>query len=166
MPNLFVSKDGKGKGGDKSQMTCFAWRDHGKCDKKDAGTCQYNRPKSAKGVGKGGGGKKGDPKGSSSKGAREGKSGDGDTKGRSASPKRTVETDLAKCCKFYFKGECKKGKDCKMHHNGPCKFFASGNCTKGDQCVFTHWDAKKTAAVVKPEATAKKKAKAGDIDPG
>ena len=136
---------------------------------KDAGTCPYNHPKSAKGIGKGADGKKGKTsKGSSTKGGKKGKTGDGDNKGRSASPKRTVETDLAKCCKFHLKGECKKGKDCKMHHNGPCKFFASGNCTKGEQCVFTHWNAKNTAAVVKPEVTAKAKAKAkaDDAPPG
>ena len=86
----------------------------------------------AKGTGKGRGGTKcNTSKGSSPTGGKRGKVGDSDTKGRSASPTRIVETDLSKCCKSYLKGNCTNGKDCELHHNGSCKFFASGKFHKG-----------------------------------
>ena len=71
-----------GKGS--SEQTCFAWRDHGKCERKEAGTCKYGHPKSAKGKGKpdkggGRGGNKSSSKSdaSSAKGRGKGKTGDG-----------------------------------------------------------------------------------------
>ena len=69
-------------------------------------------PKALKGTGK----PKGDGKDNGKKGKKghsagpDGhKRGKGDGGARSASPKRTVETDRAKLCPFYFKGEFKKG---------------------------------------------------------
>ena len=140
--------DGKGSGKDRSQMTCFQWRDKGICAKHDAGTCEYAHPKALKGTGK----SKGDGKDNGKKGKKGHSSGpDGHKRGkggggaRSASPKRTVETDRAKLCPFYFKGECKKGNKCLLHHNGPCRFHSAGTCTKGDKCLFTHWNVDKGA---------------------
>ena len=34
------------------EKVCFSWRDHGKRDKKDVGTCKYSHPRNAKGNGK------------------------------------------------------------------------------------------------------------------
>jgi hypothetical protein len=132
---------GKGSGKDKSQMTCFQWRDKGVCAKHEAGTCEYAHPKALRNTGKPkgdgeDGGKKGKTRNSSS--ASGSKGGKGDSGKRSPSPKRTVETDRSKLCPFYLKGECKKGKSCPLHHNGPCKFHTAGTCTKGDKCISTH----------------------------
>ena len=132
----------KGSGKDKSQMTCFQWRDKGVCAKHDAGTCPYAHPKALKGTGKPndqgkGGGKKGKSRDSSSPGGRKGGKGSGD---RSASPRKTVVSDRTKLCPHFLKGKCKKGENCPLHHNGICKFHTAGTCTKGDQCIFAHLD--------------------------
>ena len=139
--------DGKGSGKDRSQMTCFQWRDKGVCARNEAGTCEYAHPKAAKGTGKPPGKGNGKDGKNRSKGAKGDSSssgrpigGKGDRGNRSASPKRTVETDRSKLCAFYLKGECKKGNKCPLHHNGPCKFHTAGTCTKGDKCLFTHWN--------------------------
>jgi hypothetical protein len=143
------NSDGKGSGKDRSQMTCFQWRDKGICAKHDAGTCEYAHPRSAKGTGKSKGGKGKDGKGKSGNQGNSSNSGKpnggkGDRGDRSPSPKRTVVTDKAKLCPYFLKGECKKGNKCPLHHNGPCKFHAAGTCTKGDKCIFGH--GKTTAA--------------------
>ena len=133
---------GKGSGKDRSQMTCFQWRDKGICTKHDEGTCEYAHPKALRNTGKpkgdGKDGKKGKKGNSSNRSSSKTGKGGGDSS--AASPKRTVETDRAKLCPFYFKGECKKGKNCPLHHNGPCRFHSAGTCTKGDKCFFTHWN--------------------------
>ena len=137
-------------------MTCFQWRDKGVCAKHEAGTCEYAHPKALGNTGgpKGDGkdrGKKGKTGNSSS--ASGSKGGKGDSGNRSASPKRTVETDRSKLCPFHFNGECKKGKSCPLHQNGPCKFHSAGTCTKGDKCVFTHWNSNNGAAMPAVEPT-------------
>ena len=83
------------------------------CAKHDAGTCEYAHPKALRNTGepKGEGkdrGKKGKKGNSSGSGGHKG--GKGDSGNRSASPKRTVETDRSKLCPFYPKGECKRAK--------------------------------------------------------
>jgi len=154
---------GKGKGKDKhgDPQVCFAWRNTGKCTKKEDGTCVYAHPNSAKGIGKPDGKKgKGDGKRSSSTSSRTSKGGAGGGKG-SASPRKKTVTDLSLLCKNYLKGTCTKGKACKYHHNGPCLFHKKGNCTRGDDCVYSHHDnAVAAAAAPSPTAADKKKAKA------
>ena len=137
-----MSGDSKGSGKDRSQMTCFQWRDKGVCAKHEAGTCGYAHPKALKGTGKSNGkgkdgGKKGKSGDSSSPGGRKGGKGGGD---RSASPRKTVVSDRAKLCPYFLKGKCKKGESCPLHHNGICKFHTAGTCTKGDKCIFAHPD--------------------------
>ena len=147
---------GKGGNGDEPKV-CFAWRDKGECNKHTTGECMYAHPKALKGKGK-----SGSKKGKDGKGASKGKSsGSGGKKGeswkggdRSASPKRTVVTDMSKLCKDYLKGTCKKGKGCSLHHNEPCRFFANGSCSKGDKCPFPHWNAKAAAALTEPKPPA------------
>ena len=166
------SADSKGSGKDRSQMVCFQWRDKGVCARHEAGTCEYSHPKASKGTGKPNGKGKGKDNGKKGKGGRGNSSssgqpngGKGDRGNRSASPKRTVETDRSKLCTFYLKGECKKGAKCPLHHNGPCKFHAAGTCTKGDKCLFTHWNASTghnvAAGPVTDQQSADGKAKTG-----
>ncbi|SAM01663.1 hypothetical protein [Absidia glauca] len=46
-------------------------------------------------------------------------------------------------CRFYTKGNCTSGTNCKFKHEGPqeltlCKFYKSGNCASGANCTFSH----------------------------
>jgi hypothetical protein len=151
-----------GKGGTSSDKICFTWKNIGKCADYPTGTCKWEHPKSAKGIGKANGsdgnGAKGDAKGKSSKSKAKGQPGNG--KGRSASPKaRPVVTDVKQLCKLYLKGECKNGAKCKYHHNEPCRFHAAGKCTKGADCVFPHWNVKPiTAAAAAAQSASAPKA--------
>ena len=143
LPNLGASPyggKGTGKGKDGKPQVCFKWRDTGKCDGKDDGTCNYNHPKDQKGTGKGQDGKHGKsrsntPNRSSGKGKDKGGKG-----GRSASPKSKIITEKSKLCKNFLVGKCKYGNKCKFHHNGLCKFHSKGKCTKGADCIFGHGD--------------------------
>jgi len=158
----FRPDKGKGTGKDKdgNHQICFAWRNTGVCSKKDAGNCQYDHPKDAKGTGRPSGGKKGGGKGkdgkrSSSQQSRTGKGGAGGGD-RSASPRRVTVTDRDKLCKNFLKGKCNLGDKCKYHHNGFCTFHKKGTCNKGDDCVYSHHDPKPAAsAVATPKAAAK-----------
>ena len=130
-----------GNGQDRSQMTCFQWRNWGVCAKHDAGTCEYAHPYASKGAGKSkgkgkDGGKKGNQRNSSNSGGPIGGKGSGGAS--AASPKYTVETDRAKLCPYFLKGKCNKGNKCHLHHNGICRFHTAGTCNKGDQCIFGH----------------------------
>ena len=140
-------------GRDSKEQTCFSWRDHGKCSKFEAGTCQYKHPKDQKGKGKADK-SKGKDKGKGKDGKN--KQGDGKrrstsapprtTSTRTASPRRPAVTDMGKVCRLYLKNSCTKGANCKYHHNDPCKFLAAGKCTKGDDCPFPHWNVPNIAA--------------------
>ena len=150
----------KGKGKDGKPQVCFKWRDTGKCDGKDDGTCKYDHPKDQKGPkGKGkGGGKSGSRSNTPN---RQGKGKDqGGRGGRSASPGKKIISDKAQSCKAYLKGKCKYRDKCKYHHNGPCRFHAKGNCTKGDECIFGHSDLPSPAAAATTEPAAPKDGKA------
>jgi hypothetical protein len=149
VPNLGASPHGgkgTGKGSDGKPQKCFKWRDTGKCDGKDDGTCQYDHPRNQKGTGKGKDGKHGKsrsstPNRSSGKGKDQGGKG-----GRSDSPKTKIITEKSKLCKNFRVGKCKYGDKCKYHHNGPCKFHSNGKCTKGADCIFGHGDSDVPAA--------------------
>jgi hypothetical protein len=167
-----ITPTGKGKGTGKDKngdpQICFAWRNHGACAKKDAGTCIYTHPNDAKGKGKHGGGKKaGDGKGGkrSSSQSRTGKGGAGGG-ARPASPGRKVVTDKALLCSNFLKGRCSKGGKCKYHHNGICNFHKRSNCTRGDDCVFSHHEppTPAAAAAVLPDAAAPKGTKKNKDD--
>ena len=99
---------GKGKSKDGKPQVCFKWRDTGKCENKDNGTCQYHHPSDQKGVGKGKGGKNGKRSNTSSRQSGKGKD-QGGRGGRSASPGKKTITDMSKLCKIYLKGKCKYG---------------------------------------------------------
>ena len=46
---------------------------------------------------------------------------------------------MVKICKFYVKGNCKDGNECKFEHeDGICKFHFFGTCKNGDECEFKH----------------------------
>jgi hypothetical protein len=80
-----------GNGQDRSQMTCFQWRDKGVCAKHHAGTCEYAHPNESKGTGKSkgkgeDGGKKGNQRNSSNSGGPIGGKGSG---GASVAPPQT-----------------------------------------------------------------------------
>ena len=159
---------GKGTGNDKNgePQVCFAWRNHGVCAKKEAGTCNYTHPKDVKGKGKpngdkGGGGKGG--KRSSSNQSRTGAKGGAGGGKRSASPGKKVVHDVTLLCKNFLKGKCDKGESCKYHHNGICTFHQKGICSKGDDCIFSHHDKQvAAAATVASEAAAPKGKKKKD----
>ena len=147
---------GKGTGKDKNgdPQVCFAWRNTGVCAKKDAGTCNYAHPMSAKNTGKPsstkGKGKSKDGKRSSSTQSRGGK---GKDRGQSpATPRGKTVADPKPLCQNFLNGKCSKGKACTYHHNGVCSFQKKGNCNKGADCVFSHSDppAPAMASVVTP----------------
>ena len=152
----------KGKGKDGKPQVCFKWRDTGKCENKDNGTCQYHHPSDQKGVGKGKGcnncKRSNTPSRQSGKGKDQGGRG-----GRSASPGKKTISDMSKLCNNYLKGKCKYGDKCKYHHNGPCRFFQKGSCTKGDECIFGRDNAAVAAApaTVPPAAAQNGKDAAG-----
>ena len=41
-------------------------------------------------------------------------------------------------CRFFLKGTCKNGDNCKYRHPPYCKFDAKGKCNKGNKCKFLH----------------------------
>lgn len=53
---------------------------------------------------------------------------------------------MSSVCKFFRKGKCKYGDECRFIHNNhveektssACKFFVRGNCKYGDGCRFIH----------------------------
>ena len=46
---------------------------------------------------------------------------------------------MNKICKFYIKGNCKDGINCKFkHEDGICKYYFFGTCKKGDECELKH----------------------------
>jgi hypothetical protein len=53
---------------------------------------------------------------------------------------------MSSICKFFLKGKCKYGDECRFIHNNPveektssaCKFFVRGNCKYGYGCRFIH----------------------------
>jgi hypothetical protein len=46
---------------------------------------------------------------------------------------------MAKLCKFFIEGKCKKGNECLFkHENNICKEYYFRNCKFGDQCKFKH----------------------------
>ena len=164
LPNMPFqkTKDGKGKGKDGKPQICFSWRNNGSCAKKDAGTCQYDHPKDAKGTGR----PKGDSKGGKGNGKQQrssstsskGRGKKGDSGNRSPSPKKKIVTDTNLLCRNFLKGKCDKGDSCKYHHNGACRFFAKGNCSRGDACIYGHSTTPAAPANVQAETTAAKAA--------
>jgi hypothetical protein len=50
------------------------------------------------------------------------------------------DSKKSKICKFFLKGECHHGTDCKFEHNKDiCKnYFFEGKCKRGDKCKFKH----------------------------
>ena len=158
---------GKGTGKDKNgePQVCFTWRNTGSCAKKEAGTCVYAHPQSAKGKGKPGAKGDGKNKRSSSQSRRDPKGKAGGGKG-TGSPRGKTVTDVTKLCKNFLKGKCNKGDACTYHHNGPCHFHAKGSCKHGDSCVFSHHETVKPAVVapVASEVSAKNGRKKKDED--
>ena len=159
LPNL-SAHGGKGTGKDKNgePQVCFAWRNTGVCARKDAGTCIYAHPQSAKNTGKPAGDKgKGKSKDGkqkrSSSSSRTGAK--GDARGRSPSTPRSGKavTDTKLFCQNFLKGKCDKGKSCKYHHNGMCSFHKKGTCNRGDKCVFSHHDPPAGAMRAAPATT-------------
>ena len=159
LPRQQNDSKGKGKDKDGKPQVCFSWRNNGVCAKKDAGTCVYDHPKDAKGIGR--------PKGKGKDGCKNGKqqrsasnsSRGGGGKGQSGggkpgSPRKKIVTDKSLLCRNFLKGKCDKGDSCKYHHNGVCTFFAKGTCKKGDDCIYGHV-ATTAAPALSSEATAK-----------
>ena len=159
MPSQNTKGDGKGKDG-KPQI-CFSWRNNGSCAKKDAGTCQYDHPKDAKGTGRPKGESKGGKNGKqqrSSSNSSKGRGKKGDSGNRSPSPRKKIVTDTNLLCRICVEGKCDKGDSCKYHHNGACRFFAKGNCSRGDACIYGHSATPAAPANVQAETTAAKAA--------
>ena len=167
LPNQTKGGAGTGKGERGPPQVCHAWRNKGTCDKKDAGTCNYAHPESAKNIGKPASGKgKGKGKNASRQNSDSSRSSadDGDWT-QSPSPPGKVVHDPKLLCQKFLKGKCNKGDACTYHHNGVCSFHKQGNCKRGDKCVFSHHDTTATIAVAAsaepkpPRAAAKAPAK-------
>uniref|UniRef100_A0A8D0H587 C3H1-type domain-containing protein n=1 Tax=Sphenodon punctatus TaxID=8508 RepID=A0A8D0H587_SPHPU len=57
----------------------------------------------------------------------------------------TVEHKGKQICKYFLKGRCIKGDQCKFDHDAEiekkkeiCKFYIQGYCTKGENCIYMH----------------------------
>ena len=168
MAGFLKGGGGKGTGKDKNgdPQVCFAWRNTGVCAKKDAGTCNYAHPISAKNTWKPsstkGKGKSKDGKRSSSTQSLGGKGGK-DMTWSPSTPRGETVTDPKLLYQHFLNGQCSKGKSCTYHHNGVCTFHKKGICNKGADCVFSHHDPPAAALPVRPEpksAAAKAEAKA------
>ena len=107
----------------------------------------------------------------------QGKGGDYNSKPRERSPTRGLSEGPpergtspsgkhnATPCKWYYKGQCQKGKACECWHPPPCVHYKRGKCTN-DKCAFLHGAAPKQnlppalAAVGNPQQDPKAKANA------
>jgi hypothetical protein len=47
---------------------------------------------------------------------------------------------MSNICKFFVKGNCRNGNECKfVHDKNICRFyFLGGYCKRGDECLFSH----------------------------
>ena len=90
---------------------CFVYFEHGNCSR--GATCPYKH-QSGKQL----------ARSNSNKGAGK--------QSRSVSPGARKEP-----CKFYLKGNCASGSNCKFVHPKPCFVYQKGSCTK-DKCPFAH----------------------------
>ena len=82
---------------------CYKWKNHGKCSGKDDGSCKYSHPPGSRGSSE----SRSDSRGRGRSRGREG------SRSRSDSPKRGNGKIT---CKFFKRGTCNKGSDCKFDH--------------------------------------------------
>ena len=85
---------------------CYKWKNTGKCDGKDNGSCKYGHPADQKGTGS----REGSPSKKGGKGKGRGKGGSG----RSSSPSNKKKSTIL--CTFHLKGECTRGSNCRFVH--------------------------------------------------